>query len=139
MDSRELWGRLYFSATDASDKTFVHPDDYERLCSDHPLGGFFVCVGLSGEYVVLRHGANRYRVKYRRSPRHNFGVFPTPGFDVGDPVRSTNGTPRSGWIQKVGWHFRRDAHLYFVEVSGEDGGRRILKRWYFEQDLEPEV
>jgi hypothetical protein len=139
MGSRELWGHLSFSATDASDRALAHPDDYERLRNNHPLGGFFFVAGLDGEYVVLQHGANLYCVKYRRTPRHNFRVFPTPRFDIGDPVRSTNGTPRSGWIQEIAWHFRREAHLYVIEVVGENDKRRTLKRWYFEQDLEPEV
>jgi hypothetical protein len=60
----------------------------------------------------------------------------TPAFSIGQHVRTTNGTPRIGWIHDFGWHAKYKQFYFFIEVEGKKVPRRRVSRRYWETDLE---
>lgn len=115
------------------DPSLVHPDDRARL--DQMCGGLsFHCyevTGVEDEYLVIAAGGETFRVKDAAIRQ-----LPSPKFAMGMRVRTTNGTPRRGWIAGIGWHFKEGRHLYQLEVEGRSVSRRRISRRYGEEDLE---
>jgi hypothetical protein len=100
--------------------------DADRLAfaALNPAGKIFQCIGMEGEWLVVRYGTNVYRV--------NPGVLkpvPPPVFDVGQTVTSKD---RSGVVADVTWHFKEAAPIYFLQFDGKRSSRR-----YSEQELRP--
>lgn len=102
---------------------YVHPKDIEKFwkVGHHILQ----CVGFDGEYLVLRHDRDTYRVK----PDFYYPLPDLP-FKYGDTVETVTGTKRVGQIRDIIWHTKEKAPMYFIRVKQ----RKISKR-YWERDL----
>lgn len=115
------------------DRTLVHPADLARL---DQICGRSCClwydpVGESEGYLLIEVEGTRIRLKPEATRR-----LPAPGFAMGQHVRTTNGTPRVGWIAEIGWHYADRQHLYYIEVEGSSVPRRRISRRYHDRDLE---
>lgn len=106
-----------------------HPDDFhlkERMLA---CGGIAFFERREGEYWVLRFGSLRVRL---HEDLIGGGPIPTPAFDFGDLVRvGPHRTIRVGRIRCIGWHHKRQAHLFYIESNG----KRVKNR-YFTEELE---
>ncbi len=116
------------------DRTLVHPADLARL--DRICGRscclWYDPVGESEGYLLIDVEGTGIRLK-----PDAIRILPAPGFTLGRRVRTTNGTPRVGWIAEIGWHHAARQHLYYIEVEGRTALRRRVSRRYHEYDLEP--
>lgn len=122
------------------DPRLVHPEDQEGLQRAHPFGlgdgngvGIFEIERRENGYlfIFIRRTGATYRFR-----EEAFRPFPPPKFSVGDKVRTLNGTPRTGWVADIGWHFAKSKPVYFLEVQGRVVPRKKVSRRYFEEDLE---
>lgn len=89
-------------------------------------------VGESEGYLLIEVEGTRIRLKPEA-----IRILPAPCFAKGQRVRTTNGTPRVGWIAEIGWHYSDRQHLYYIEVEGNSVPRRRVSRRYHDCDLEP--
>lgn len=118
---------------------WVHAEDRASLQRTHPFGlgtnngvGVFSIDNQQDGYLFLRVEDNIYRIQ-----EDAFKPFPSPKFWIGDTVKTRNGTPRTGWIARIGWHFARNEPIYFLEIADAMVRRKELKRRYFQEELEP--
>lgn len=90
----------------------------------NPAGKVFQCVGAEGDWLIVRYGANTYRVSSDvLKPVH------APAFDVGQTVTAKD---KSGVVADVTWHFKEATPIYFLEFDGKRSSRR-----YSEAELVP--
>lgn len=118
------WG-LYSLFENENDPN-VHPEDFQQFRSIRPDGKIFYCVGVQGDYVLLRFDKIKYRVKPER-----YFTIPEPKYKIGDRVIDGNHPLKTGIIRSSGWHFKEQKHIYAITLNGKNKSRR-----YFERDLE---
>lgn len=123
------------------DSSLIHPDDLEDLKNHFPHGlGFmsFEELGCEADYQILSLQDWGLPVKdqtFRIKPGALKELPPTK-FAKGQSVASVTGTPRTGWIYAIVWHFKREKHIYLLEVQSVTGKRKKISRYYDEEDLE---
>lgn len=98
--------------------------DREAFIALNPAGKIFQHVGAEGEWLVVRYGANTYRVN-----PDVLRPVPAPAFDVGQAVTARD---RPGVVADVTWHFKEEAPIYFLQIDGKRSSRR-----YSEAELVP--
>lgn len=103
-------------------KHLVADVDRSAFAALSPAGKVFQRVGVEGEWLIVRYGANTYRVN-----PSVLKLVPAPAFDVGQPVLARD---RSGVVADVTWHFKEVAPIYFLEFDGKRSSRR-----YSEEEL----
>lgn len=91
----------------------------------------FQCVRDEGSLIVVCDRAAR---EYRVNPNRVIWV-PTPRFSVGESVRATVGSRRTGWIAVRDWHRKLLRIYYLIEVE-RNGVRKVRSRRYWEDELE---
>jgi hypothetical protein len=109
----------------------AHPEDRALIVRLAPWGGSALCVGREGDYFVLEIREARLRVRpaaIRIRPR-------PPRFRHGELVRTLPGpgvkTELVAPVREPRWHIKRQTWTYFL-----DAGRKRLRRWYLESELE---
>lgn len=107
-------------------------DDAARYLNDvWRTERLFQCVGEEGGLVIVRDGVGH---EYHVNPDRVIWV-PTPRFSIGEPVRASIGSRRTGRIAVRDWHRKLRRIYYLIEVE-RDGVRRIRSRRYWEDELE---
>lgn len=101
----------------------VHPDDLAAFSRLMPAGYVFQYVGNDGQYIVLRHGDEKYRVLAElferiRAPKVGFGDFVTV---------CKGGKKVTGQIRSIMWHGKYEAPMYFLKVGNRDTGLMIWR------------
>jgi hypothetical protein len=109
------------------------PPDEDARHRNTPNDGevIFQCKREEPPYIVVRNDAG---VEYRVNPLRFFWIY-TPIFQIGDQVRTTAGTNRTGWISARIWHFERMELFYLIEIL-KHNTRKLHTRRYFTGDLE---
>jgi hypothetical protein len=130
----QVFGRLCYW----HNPRLVHPDDRESLERKHPYGlGTYRGVGdfdircIENGYLFVHDGEQIFRIRIEA-----YRCLPLPKFRIGTRVRSTNGVLRIGQITRIAWHFVRNEAIYYLETTDSLGVRKVLKRRFFEEDLE---
>lgn len=83
-------------------------------------------VSEDGSYLTVQYGELEFRVW-----PDAFRPVASPAFDVGDVVAFEKGGQEvSGVIKEIGWHYKRDEHIFLIERDG-----RLLKKRYWSHDL----
>jgi hypothetical protein len=104
----------------------IHPDDVEAFRQMGPYGRVFRREGREGDYIVLRYGTGRYRVRPCL-----FRAVPAPACPIGTRVSFMKGAKLTeGSVCDIGWHSKNQEHMYFLIVDG----KRLSKR-YSEKEL----
>jgi uncharacterized protein DUF6960 len=108
----------YFPRWPEDGNDWVHPRDVSLARTHIPSARVFRREGHRGEYLVLRYGVVRLRVK----PALWIEV-PWEGFDIGDWVevlsRGQLNTPRTGIIRDMHWDARSRSIQYFIDEAGQ--------------------
>lgn len=118
------WGLYPWFAEHGAE--LVHPDDLEGFQALMPYGKLFQVAAQEGEFLALRYGDERFRVR----PGELFQPRPAPAFAFGDAVQVPKKGP--GTVAAIEWHHQRQAPLFFVAVDG-----KRLKKRYGAEDLAP--
>lgn len=101
----------------------IHPDDSAAFEAAALTGSaVFRCEGTEGEYLVLRRGADCYRV----APVL-FRPVTAPAVDYGEWVRLFQGRGIiEGRVLRICWHFAREEPYFILEFAG----KRAKKRYW---------
>jgi len=120
----------YLWSPDIEPIDWIFEADYEAFTSQHSLGRIYHCVGVEGDFVVLKSSRNEC---FRVNPE-GFHQTPFTEYYIGDKVEILSGsqTGAIGTISSMGWHSKREKIIYSLEV---DGKRR--SRQYWEEDIKP--
>lgn len=103
----------------------IHPDDRQAVIDLAPTGLVFECVSESRPYVVLRYGNQQIRVKPEL-----FRPVENPKKRIGqEVVLKKDGA--LGTIVDIMWHYKENAHMYFLEINGKKKSKR-----YWAEDFE---
>jgi hypothetical protein len=106
-----------------------HPDDVQEAHRLVPSDRVWLREGIEDEYVVLRYGEQRLRVKPTL-----YEPIDGEGFDVGDWVevksRVGQNKPRTGVIREMRWHQHDKAIQYYIQQAGNK-----IPRPYKAEDL----
>jgi len=102
----------------------VADTDGDAFAALNPAGKVFQCVGEEGGWLVVRYGANTYRVN-----PEIMKLIPAPIFQIGQIV-STNG--KCATVAEITWHHKDAAPIYFL-----DFGKKRSSRRYSEAELAP--
>jgi hypothetical protein len=96
---------------------WIHPQDVASARSAIPSPRVFRRDGKRGEFVILRYGQLRLRVK-----RTMWQEVPWEGYDIGDWVevlsRGQKNTPRTGVIREMEWEPRSRSMRFFIQEAG---------------------
>lgn len=96
---------------------WIHPQDVARARSTIPSPRVFRRDGQRGEFVILRYGGLRLRVK-----RTMWQEVPWEGYDIGDWVevlsRGQKNTPRTGVIREMEWEPRSRSMRFYIQEAG---------------------
>ncbi len=102
----------------------VHKGDYDKLKALVPFGRVFDIEGTSDEYMILRFGAEVFRVKPSL-------VKEVPGtrYRVGEKVGVAG---KSGLVEisDIRWHYKKERPIYFIKSNGKESGK-----WYWDADF----
>jgi hypothetical protein len=118
--SASTWGHLRFFP--GRDEKFVRPDDVERLKEYGYFGVMFQEVAREGDYLVLEHQGEVFRVHAVLFKR-----MPHPDFVPGDQVIASR---ELAMVSDFCWHYDKDEYYYFVTIRGKKKSKR-----YFLADL----
>jgi len=106
-----------------------HPDDAHLKEQMLAAGPVCEVAGDEGDFWRLRFGSLRVRL---RKQLVGAGLVPRPPFEWGQLVRVKQPrTERVGTIRCVGWHAKRQCHLFWIEQDGKK-----VKNRYFAEELE---
>lgn len=103
----------------------VHPDDLQAFRVLMPYGKVFERES-EGEFLTLRYGERRYRVK-----RELFQPVSAPMYQFGQQVIIIE-TGDEARVDEIHWHFQLHDAMFFVSRAG----RRQKKR-FWAKDLRP--
>src|SRR5437870_5333338 len=92
----------------------IHPDDLDGFRGLLPNARVFQCLAYDGEFLTLRYGDLRFRVK-----PDLFKRLPKPLFSFGQTVTATNGSNLlTGVVSDIVWHFKESKPFFRVSVNG---------------------
>lgn len=121
------WGLCQWFEEHGTD--IVHPDDLEAFRRFLPNGKVFQCLCQEGDYLVLRYGDLRFRVRPLL-----FKPVPVPSTKIGDRVRiRSNGEVLPAVITGMAWHFQRSEPYYSVTVNGKERSKRYWQSDFVER------
>ncbi|MBU2714531.1 hypothetical protein [Zooshikella harenae] len=122
------WAVLNYYVPD----NLMHPDDAERYLEGKVEGErLFQCTSEDVSWATV---TNDQGVSVRVNP-HRVLWVPQPEYKLGQDVKTTNGTIRTGKIASRVWHFKEKRFTYYIEIDGKNNQKVIHKRRYWANDL----
>lgn len=110
----------------------MHPNDVEDYLECKTEGErLFQCTKEDESWVTI---TNNQGISIKVNP-HRVLWVPQPEFDLGQEVKTTNGTIRIGKIASRIWHFKEKRFTYYIEINGKNNKRVKHKRRYWPNDL----
>mgnify|MGYP003596883821 CR=1 FL=1 len=104
----------------------VHPLDTEVFKSN-PMNKLYECIGIEGDFLVIKHKANSFRIKKEAIKQ----LMPNPKFKWGEKVIQISKPEIESHIDDFFWHYKNGEYLYNLIVNGKRKSNR-----YNESDLE---
>lgn len=102
----------------------VHPDDWD-LVKNNLTNTFYECIGLDGEYLIVRSKKHTLRIKSDLIKRY----LPSPKFKWGNRViisaKNTEAT-----IDSFFWHEKDQKYYYYLTVN-----EKKKSKWYSEDEM----